>query len=53
MMKNIQELNDSKLPIIRIDSSLEKYKTSPIFQEKIDDANTVLNKVGLPKLRTK
>jgi hypothetical protein len=52
-MKNIQELNDSKLPIIRIDSSLEKYKTLPIFQEKVDDANVVLKKVGLPKLSSK
>ena len=34
--KTIQELNDKKIPIVRIDNSLEKYKTMPIFQDKVD-----------------
>ena len=38
-----------KKQIIRIDNSLEKYKTMPIFQEKVDKANEVLRTVGLPK----
>lgn len=49
-MKTIKELNDKKTPIIRIDNSLDKYKTMPIFQDKVDMANEVLRKVGLPKL---
>jgi hypothetical protein len=49
-MKTIKELNDTKLPIVRIDNSLEKYKKMPIFQEKVDKANEVLRTVGLPKL---
>jgi hypothetical protein len=49
-MKTIKELNDKKTPIVRIDNSLEKYKTMPIFQDKVDKANDVLRKVGLPKL---
>ncbi|MFT3948390.1 MAG: hypothetical protein QM763_15580 [Agriterribacter sp.] len=52
-MKTIKELNDKKIPIVRIDNSLEKYKTMPIFQEKVDKANEMLKTIGLPKLATK
>jgi hypothetical protein len=49
-MKTIKELNEKKVPIIRIDNSLEKYKKMPIFQDKVDKANEMLRTVGLPKL---
>jgi hypothetical protein len=52
-MKTIQELNEKKIPIIRIDNSLEKYKTMPIFQDKVDNANEMLRTIGLPKLIVK
>ena len=52
-MKTIKELNDKKIPIVRIDNSLEKYKNMPIFQDKVDKANEMLRTVGLPKLSTK
>jgi hypothetical protein len=52
-MKTIKELNEKKVPIIRIDNSLEKYKKMPIFQDKVDKANEMLRTVGLPKLATK
>lgn len=45
----IKELNEKKVPIVRIDNSLEKFKTMPIFQDKVDKANEVLRTVGLPK----
>ena len=45
----INKLNKSKLPIVRIDKSLEKYKDQPLFQDKLDKANEVLRTVGLPK----
>jgi hypothetical protein len=48
-MKTIQEPNDKKLPIVRIDNSLKKYVKMPIFQDKVDKANEVLKTVGLPK----
>ncbi len=48
-MKTILELNEKKIPIIRIDNSLKKYKNMPIFQEKVDKANEMLKNVGLPK----
>ncbi|HET7115036.1 MAG TPA: hypothetical protein VFI29_01010 [Hanamia sp.] len=52
-MKTIQELNESKIPIVRINNSLKKYKTMPIFQEKVDKANEMLRTTGLPKPATK
>ena len=52
-MKTIKELNQKKIPIVRIDNTLEKYKNMPIFQDKVDKANEVLRKVGLPKLVVK
>ena len=48
-MKTIQELNERKIPIVRINNSLKKYKTLPIFQEKVDKANEMLCTIGLPK----
>jgi hypothetical protein len=52
-MKTIKNINAKKLPIVRIDSSLEKYKKMPIFQDKVDMANEVLRTVGIPKVSTK
>jgi DNA-binding LacI/PurR family transcriptional regulator len=52
-MKTIKELNEKKIPIVRIDNSLEKYKTMSIFQDKVDKANEALKTVGLPKLPIK
>ena len=52
-MKTIKELNEKKIPIVRIDNSLEKYVTMPIFQDKVDKANEMLRTIGLPKLAMK
>lgn len=52
-MKIIKEINQKKIPIVRIDGTLEKYKKMPIFQDKVDKANEVLRKVGLPKVAVK
>ena len=30
-MKNIKELNEKKIPVVRIDNSLEKYLKVPLF----------------------
>ena len=48
-MKNIEELNQSKLPIIPINHALDIYETLPVFQEKTDKANAILKKTRLPK----
>lgn len=52
-MKSIKELNKKNIPIVRIDKSLEKYIDMPIFQDKVEKANEVLRKVGLPNLAVK
>jgi hypothetical protein len=46
-----KELNKSKLPVIRIDNSLEKYKDQVLFKDKLDKANEMLKTVGLPTPR--
>ena len=52
-IKTIQELNERKIPIVRINNDLKKYKAMPIFQEKVDKANEMLRTIGLPKLVSK
>jgi len=50
-MKKIDELNKNKVPIVRIDNSLEQFKEQPLFQEKVDKANEILKNIGLPKIK--
>ncbi len=45
----LKELNEKKIPVVRIDNTLKKYKDMNLFQDKVDSANEVLKKVGLPK----
>ena len=45
----IEELNESKTPIVRIDKSLEKLRGKNLFPEKLAEANETLAEVGLPK----
>ncbi len=52
-MKKIEELNKSKLPIVKIDKSLSKYKDKVLFKEKVEKANETLKSVGLPKVLQK
>ncbi len=49
MNKTIQSLNKRKIPIVKIDDSLNEYSTKPIFQKKLDKANKILKTAGLPK----
>ncbi len=49
-MKNIKELYDKKIPVVRIDNSLKKYLNMPLVQEKVEKANEALRTIGLPKL---
>ncbi|HEY5326726.1 MAG TPA: hypothetical protein VIJ27_06980 [Mucilaginibacter sp.] len=50
---NIEELNKRKTPVVLIDNSLKKYKDLPVFQDKVDKANEMLRRVGLPKVESK
>jgi hypothetical protein len=46
----IKSLNNSKIPIVKIDKKLERFRGKVLFREKLDQANSILNKVGLPEI---
>ena len=48
-MKVTTEIKKRKIPIVRIDKSLNKYDDKNLFPDKLDKANEMLKKVGLPK----
>ena len=48
-MKITTELKKRKIPIVKIDTSLNKYDDLVLFPEKLEKANEMLRKVGLPK----
>lgn len=50
-MTTIKELNKNKVPIVRIDKSLNKYDNIVLFPDKLEKANEMLRTVGLPKLQ--
>ena len=47
--KFIQELNESKVPIVIIDPSLEKYRDKILFPEKLARAEELLKNAKLPE----
>ena len=52
-MTTIKELNKKKVPVVRIDKSLNKYSNVVLFPDKVEKANEMLRTIGLPKLETK
>jgi hypothetical protein len=46
----IEQLNQSKVPIIVFDKKLEQLRGKILFPEKLKKANEILAKSGLPKL---
>ena len=48
-MKVIAEITKRKIPIVRIDGSLNKYDDAILFPDKLERANEMLKKIGLPK----
>jgi len=48
-MKKIEQLNNSKIPVIVFDKKLEQFRNKVLFPEKLAKANDILSKVGLPK----
>jgi len=50
-MKSILELNDKKVPVVRIDKSLNKYSNVVLFPEKVEKAKQAFEKFGLPDLK--
>jgi len=50
-MKSILELNEKKIPVVRIDKSLNKYTNVVLFPEKLEKAKQAFEKLGLPDLK--
>lgn len=48
-MKITSELKNRKIPIVRVEESLNKYDDMVLFPEKLEKANEMLRKVGMPK----
>jgi hypothetical protein len=48
-MKIVEEIRSRKTPIVRVDSSLDKYDDKILFPDKLEKANEMLRKIGLPK----
>jgi hypothetical protein len=46
----ITQLNQAKIPIVKIDKKLERFRGKVMFPEKLAKANEILSRVGLPKL---
>lgn len=44
------EINEKKVPAVRIDPLLDKYDNVVLFPEKLAKANEQLQKSGFPKL---
>jgi hypothetical protein len=49
----IKDLNSSKIPIVKIDKKLERFRGKVLFPEKLEQANRILQKAGLPDLALK
>lgn len=45
---SIDDLNKAKIPIVKIDSKLDKLKGKILFPEKLKMANEMLSKAKLP-----
>jgi hypothetical protein len=53
IVMTIDQLNQSKVPIIVFDKKLEEFKGKVLFPEKLKRANEILAKAGLPKVEIK
>ena len=47
---DINELNESKIPLVKIDKKLNKLKGKVLFKEKLDMANKLLENATLPDI---
>jgi hypothetical protein len=52
---NLKSNHSKKIPIVKIDKRLERFRGRVLFPEKLAQANEILLRVGLPKVtnRTK
>jgi len=50
-MKSILELNDKKVPVVRVDKSLNKYSCVVLFPEKVEKATQAFETPGVPDVK--
>lgn len=48
-MEISKKIKDRKKPIVRVDKSLNKYDDKIVFPDKLEKANKMFQKTGLPK----
>ena len=48
-MNVIAEIEKRKIPIVRMDKALNEYDDKILFPEKLEKANEMLRRIGLPK----
>ncbi|MFA6402882.1 MAG: hypothetical protein WCX31_14875 [Salinivirgaceae bacterium] len=46
---DLKNLNEKKIPIVKINKQLERFRGKTLFPEKLKKANEILTRVGLPK----
>jgi hypothetical protein len=44
-----EEIKKRKIPIVRVDKSLNKFDDMILFPDKLEKTNEMLRKIGLPK----
>ncbi len=49
----IKDINTKKKPVVLIDKTLDFFNDKVLFPKKLEKANEMLKKVGLPKLDKK
>jgi hypothetical protein len=47
----VKDINTKKKPIVIIDKSLDFFNDKVLFPEKLEKANEMLKKIGLPKVK--
>jgi len=47
----IKDIDTKKKPVVIIDKSLDFFNDKVLFPDKLEKANEMLRKVGLPKLK--
>lgn len=48
---NLKDIDLNQKPIVNIDKTLDFFNDKPLFPEKLEKANKMLKKTGLPKLK--
>ena len=51
-MKTMHEINEKKIPAVRLDTSLDKYDDVVLFPEKFAKANEQIKKSGFPNVKS-